>query len=70
MPKPPTADCPMCGRSCKAVGLTGTQFYCVTCAGLFDDAPDEGGTHSDRNPAARIEREERKQQRRPSRQSR
>jgi hypothetical protein len=30
----------------------------------FDDSPDEGGDFSDRNPAVRLEREERRAARR------
>jgi hypothetical protein len=29
---------------------------------MFDDSPDEGGDYSDRDPSARLEREERQRQ--------
>jgi len=35
---------------------------CPWCKRLFDDSPDEGGDFSDRNPAVRLEREERRKQ--------
>lgn len=59
--------CPRCGRI-KAVVRLGD--YCLRCephyggcGAMFDNDPDEGGTYSDRNPAARIEREERRRER-------
>lgn len=60
MSKTPKPKCPCCGRrnTVSAIGVVGDQFRCSIC-GLFDNDPDEGGTHSDYNPAARLEREER-----------
>ena len=50
--------CPWCGRQ-KGIKRVSDVFHCSNCHRFFDNDPDEGGTHSDRNPAARIEREER-----------
>lgn len=57
--------CPKCGRKSTVVeqGVIGDSYFCRECNMGFDDDPDEGGTYSDRNPAARLEREERRQQR-------
>lgn len=59
----PTAQpaCPICNKrtSVKAVGCSGTVFFCRDCQAAFDTEPDEGGDFDDRNPAARLEREER-----------
>lgn len=56
--------CPRC-RTNRHVNPHGREeFFCGKCCGVFDRDPDEGGTHSDWNPAARIEREERQQERR------
>jgi hypothetical protein len=57
--------CPRC-RTNKHVVVGSGKFpdrehYCQGCQGMFDDTdPEEGGTYSDRNPAARMEREERR----------
>lgn len=52
-----TPKCPMCG----AIGsvVPGGFYKCPKGHGFFDDKPDEGGTHSNRNPAVRLERQER-----------
>lgn len=63
-PKPRTvnvANCPKCGRSCKS---NTDVWYCGQCQFQFDNDPDEGGDFDDRNPAARMEREERRRGRR------
>ena len=54
--------CPACGtnRQVKPLGVVGDMFHCCRCGGGFDCDPEEGGTHSDWNPAARLERAERK----------
>jgi ribosomal protein L37AE/L43A len=59
MPQKP--KCPQCGRV-KAVEVLDTNtFWCQHCRGpLFDRNPDEGGTHDDRDPSARIIRDENK----------
>jgi hypothetical protein len=50
--------CPWCGS--KQVYEDGERnFFCRTCKRVFDNDPNEGSDYSDRNPAARIEREER-----------
>lgn len=51
------AKCPVCGR--KGKPIAGGLFQCDR-GHHFDDDPDEGGSYSDRNPAARIERDERR----------
>lgn len=62
---PPCPPCPVCETN-KHVNAMVEQFYCSKCQGTFHDA-DEGGDYSDHNPAARLEREEREQQRRKDR---
>lgn len=54
--------CPRCDGKGEAV--PGGLYQCTRCKGHYDDDPDEGGTHSDRNAGVRIEREERRQERR------
>lgn len=55
--------CPRC-RTAKHARLTPSGLnYCTRCGGLYDDEPGEGGDHSDRNPAVRLEREERRRAR-------
>jgi DNA-directed RNA polymerase subunit RPC12/RpoP len=56
-----TVRCPRCGRG-QPYKSPQALYWCDHCRGMFDDDPDEGGTHSDLNPAARLEREERRQQ--------
>jgi tRNA(Ile2) C34 agmatinyltransferase TiaS len=48
--------CPKCSRKSEPAG---NLWRCKSCGMLHDDDPDEGGTHSDRSPSARMEREER-----------
>jgi rubredoxin len=57
--------CPRCGRrkSVQPQGSCGDLFRCTKCGNVFDNDPDEGGDYSDRNPAARMEREERRKKR-------
>ena len=59
-----TARCPRCNVKGTPQG---DVFWCRRCQCLFDDEPAEGGDYSDRNPAARLEREERQRQRGPHR---
>lgn len=66
MAKPPQVACPKCQRK-QAKRSADAIYYCENCRAQFDDSPDEGGTYSDRNPAARLEREERQQQQRRNR---
>lgn len=54
MSKPPR--CPHCGK--KSEHARGGLFRCLSCGGLHDGDPNEGKDFDDRNPAARIEREE------------
>lgn len=53
--------CPKCGRAGKPT-VDADLFWCGNCKAFFDNDPDEGGTHSDRNAAARLEREDRARQ--------
>lgn len=50
--------CPKCGRK-QPVRSSDALYRCPVCQVTFDNDPDEGGTYSDRDPAARLEREER-----------
>lgn len=49
--------CPMCNR--KSQQAPTGRYWCRWCEAMFDDDPLEGGDYSDRNPSARIERQER-----------
>ncbi len=55
--------CPRC-RTSKEVGHQGegNLYVCHRCKGLFDNDPNEGGDHSDFNPAIRLEREDRRRE--------
>lgn len=57
--KPP---CPRCGTNRQVTNHGREEFFCGKCSGIFDANPDEGGTHSDFSPSARLERQERRQQ--------
>jgi len=59
----PLPACPGCGSNRHANAMADDQFYCSRCQCLYDNDPDEGGTHSDFNPAVRIERDERRRER-------
>lgn len=61
MPKPETVRCPKCNRPQRDTGAD-SIYWCSHCRMQFDTT-DDGGTYSDHNPAARLEREERNQQR-------
>ena len=52
----------MCGTNRHAVAHGREQFFCNKCKGLYDGEPAEGGDYSDRNPALRMEREERRRE--------
>lgn len=57
----PTAEvvrCPRCNRPHPKRGGHDTIYGCEHCRAMFDDTPDEGGDYDNRNPAARIVREE------------
>jgi hypothetical protein len=58
-----TARCIKCKRTDQVYEEGDRNFWCKRCKIVFDDAPDEGGDFSDRNAAARIEREERRRER-------
>ena len=52
-------DCPKCGRSQPLQG-DDTVYWCANCQGMFDaDRDGDGGDYSDRDPSARLQREER-----------
>lgn len=51
--------CPRCNGKCVPAGAL---FRCTKCGGLNDGDTDEGGTYSDVNPGARLEREERQKE--------
>jgi len=57
--------CPRCktAKNVVAQGVVGDMFVCTKCGGLLDSDPLEGGDFSDHNPAARLEREERRKKR-------
>ena len=55
--------CPCCKTNRHASTHGQSQYYCSRCGGLYDNDPDEGGDHSTFNPAARLEREERRKER-------
>lgn len=69
MTRPALPKCPRCNtaKQVSAVGLCGDMFRCGRCGGLFDDDPNEGGDYSDRDPAARLDRAERRQNQRSMR---
>jgi ribosomal protein L37AE/L43A len=52
-------NCPKCKRKTVRQG----EFnFCRSCNAFFDDDPDEGGDFSDRNAAARLERDDRRRE--------
>jgi len=55
--------CPWCGTNRRVYEHGEREYFCSRCKRLFDDDPDEAGDYSDRNPAARLEREERLRER-------
>lgn len=64
MAAPPTTPrCPLCGIHGKPLG-TEDLYRCDRCGGLFDSCPDEGGTHSTYDPAARMKRAETRREKR------
>ncbi len=58
--------CPKCGRKQK-FRSPDALYRCPVCQVTFDNDPDEGGTFSDFNAAARLERAERQQAQRRDR---
>lgn len=59
MAKTPAGQCPRCNQKLFKLGPDSTA-YCENCKAYVSDTPDEGGDYSDRNPSARLEREERR----------
>lgn len=54
-----SARCPRCHRPTQTTSNGPHRWYCHACRMEFEDVDD--GDYSDRNPAARIEREERRE---------
>lgn len=54
---------PACGRKKTVKKISEREYQCSHCGTIFDDDPDEGGTHGHR-PDQRALRKERNQQRR------
>lgn len=54
--------CPRCNCGQRDRGPDAI-YRCDRCLCQFDGDPDEGGDYSDRNPAARLERMERRSRR-------
>jgi hypothetical protein len=53
LPRCPRENCR--GKSEQA----GSLYRCTKCRSLHDGVPDEGGDFSDRDPSARLQRQER-----------
>ena len=62
-PGPKGQRCPACDGQLVAQGSSGF-FACRKCGGIVDSDPDEGGDYSDRDPSARLQRQERRKPRR------
>lgn len=62
--QPNYPPCPRCKTNRGVIAVGDDRYYCHNCHGIFDGHPNEGGDYSDRNPAARIERDEREAERR------
>ncbi len=54
----PHHKCPWCHKPAPAVNGEARTFRCGACLRMFE--PEDDGDYSDRNPAARMEREERR----------
>lgn len=54
--------CPLCKGIGQPVNNEGVMFKCKKCGGFFDSEPDEGGDWSNRNVGLRMEREERRRE--------
>lgn len=65
----PKVACPKCGRT-QPKRTSDSLYWCENCRAMHDDSPEEGGDYSDRDPSARIEREERLKQQRQQRKRR
>ncbi len=59
--------CPKCGRKFEYREGNSVIYHCGHCDIDFDNQPNEGGDYSHRNPAARLEREERWRERKLNR---
>lgn len=49
--------CPRCGTNKHATARRDGLYHC-SLHGLYDDDPDEGGTHHNWDPSRRLTREE------------
>jgi len=59
--KGPVVQCPKCRRKQPKRGGHDTIYFCEHCQAIFDDDPEEGGSHSDTDPSWRLQRIERQQ---------
>lgn len=59
MPNATKPKCPACGSG-KHKRMNDT-IKCLSCGGLYDDDPAEGGSHGN-NPSSRLEYEERRRE--------
>jgi hypothetical protein len=57
-----TPPCPQCHTANHARPHGNNLFYCGKCGGIYDADPDEGGDYF-RDPAKRMEVEERRRDR-------
>ncbi len=63
--KPPCPRCQKTNNVTVGAGKPGERLmYCSGCRAMFDDDPDEGSDYSDRDPAARMIREEERKRKR------
>lgn len=56
--EPKKIQCPRCRRVKDVSVYSDGGRYCHACQMEFDGDPDDGGDFDDRNPAARLERQE------------
>ena len=59
--------CPQCGRKHERIDGNGIIYICTRCDVCFDNFLNEGSDYSHRNPAARLEREERQREKKLNR---
>lgn len=62
MPSEVKVSCPGCGSK-QPKRQDDSIYWCTRCRCQFDADISEGGDYSDHNPAARLERAERQQER-------
>lgn len=54
---PKLPPCPKCNGSSEVFA---DIYRCKSCGGFHDGKPEDGGDYSDRDPSARLQREERR----------